>query len=474
MKISVLKSRLSVGFHRVALVEADEHFSAKIASYAEDLAMGEVTLCTNADEYLQVGPDRFDLVILDWNVKGTTSGLTLFNRLRHDPRYSMLPILIISGFVDRNDFRLLEEFPLTRLVEKPFTSGVFIEAIQSLQDELNWIHSHEKSIRKLIVGPQTIDSSRFKKLHQLLQGAPYPAPLLLMLGRFLSCEKRWDEAEKLLRSVVSEDSGNVLALNELGKVLHASGRHREAMDVLEKANTLSPDNVKRICQLGELHLHECDLKTAQKNFEKALAVDPHWARAKKGAELTTNVINFLQQSSHSDPFPKSFASLMNTMGISKVHGGHLEEGIHHYESALHFIRDVDTRSKVMFNMGLGYLRFRLGDKALLWFMRSAKTGGKQFPKAHTYVQDLSSKLVWTDHGLKVQGQTMIEVDAHDDHPVQEAPTPWQPKDPVVTETLSFTSDGSVSKLNEPMPGLIQLEDFDNDALLSGVVEEGFC
>ena len=472
MKISVLKSRLKVGFRRAALIESDEHFSAQISGYAEDIGLSHVHICPTIDDFWQANPENFDLVILDWNTKGAHSAMSLFNRLRHDPHFSMLPIIIISGFLDRNDFRLMDEFPLTRLLEKPFTSGVFIEAVQSLQDEKNWVLSHEAPIRRLMTGPQVVEVPRAKKLFKILQSAPYPIPMLLMMGRFLSREKRWDEAYELFHSVVQGNPKHVLALNELGKVLHATGRHKEAIQVLSEADILSPANIKRICHIGELQLNDWRLQDARKNFERALSVDAQWERAQHGHRLTNNIFQYMQQNNMQDSFPKSFASLMNSMGIAKVRKGKLQEGIQHYESALHFIRDVDTRSKVMFNMGLGYLRHRLGSKALLWFMRSAKVGSNQFLKAQPYIHDLSGKLVWTEHGLQIQGQEMVEVDAHD-HPnelpsgapdsLNHAPISMAEIEPFSLETDGAGSDGDLGP-----------EEFDTDAVLAGITEEGFC
>jgi hypothetical protein len=182
-----------------------------------------------------------------------------------------------------------------------------------------------------------------------------------------------------------------------------------------------------------------------------------------------NALEYLHQKSETGSVPQSFASLMNTIGISKVHSGRLEEGIEHYESALHFIREPELRAKVMFNMGLGYLRHRVEEKALLWFMRSAKLGGAHFAKANAYVADLTQRTMWTDDGIKVMSDSVAirELQAHD------------------TKGLAATNRKSestispiapISYVNEDSsePGVLELEDFDTDALLSGIAEEGFC
>ncbi|WP_141732968.1 response regulator [Oligoflexus tunisiensis] len=469
MKFSVLTSRLTLGFRRAALLETDPFFASQIQSYANDSGIEQLEVCSDVDALCAQDVDTYDLLILDWNAHGPNSGVKAYNRLRHDPRFVSVPILVMSGFVDRNDFRLLEEFPLTRLVEKPFTAGVFIEAVQSLQNELDWVHAHEKPLRQLLQADKVQGLPRVRKMQKLLQSAPYPAPLLLMFGRYLSREKCWDEAREFLQQVVREDRGNVLALNELGKVLHASGRHSEAIAVLEEADTLSPDNLKRICHLGELHLHQCQLDDARHSFERALTIDARWERAQKGYDLTMNALEYLQKETESGSFPQSFASLMNTIGISKVRSGHLQEGIHHYESALHFIRDHEVKAKVMFNMGLGYLRHHKGGKALLWFMRSARTGGPDFAKAMPYVEELTQKAVWTEQGFKVVSDVTETADAQDDVSTVVHPEARKPESTDLSnEPISLISDDGSTE------GKVETDDFDTNALLGGVTEEGFC
>ena len=50
----------------------------------------------------------------------------------------MQPILVVSGFVDKNDFRLLQEYSCTMLMEKPFTKSMFESKVEALVNEWEW------------------------------------------------------------------------------------------------------------------------------------------------------------------------------------------------------------------------------------------------------------------------------------------------------------------------------------------------
>lgn len=401
MGLSLMKRQTQGYFQHIAIVESDSQLSYLMQEYSQDAGCAMAEVFEEGLSFQNSRIAEFDLVVLDWSLKGPTSAVALYNRLRSRPALQSIPVIVVSGFVDRRDFRLFDEFPLTRLVEKPFTSGVFIEAIDSLEREKSWLKKHESNLLTLIQAGEGRTSQGLHKILRCIQQSPHPRPLLFVMGKLLAKEKLWEESQFLFQTVLHEDPDNILAINELGKSLHMQGHHAAALRLLERAQIYSPDNVKRLCEIGELHLQTLDADSAERSFHAALRIDPSLLRAKAGAQLAHSVAAYLRSREDESAFPHSFASLMNTLGITKVRNGHLGEGIDHYQSALMFIRNNDERAKVMFNMGLGYLRHQQSEKALFWFVRSAKTGGKLFLKAHQYVQAMSTRVILTEEGLRV-------------------------------------------------------------------------
>ena len=230
-----------------------------------------------------------------------------------------------------------------------------------------------------------------------------------MYGRVLRLKSHHKESEEVLRWALGADPNHVALLNEIGKLYHVMGRHHESLKYLRRAGSLSPDNTKRLCLIGELELGEKNVKVARESFSDALSIDPFYKRAREGAELVEEADDFLSDNLREGSTNNSFASLMNTIGINKVRSGRLDDGIKHYRSALNFIDDPHTKAKVMFNIALGYLRHNHIKEALLWFMRSSRTGLGLYQKADSYVKKLSNVFVLTDEGHGVEVGYKVEV-----------------------------------------------------------------
>ncbi len=382
-------------FKSVAVIDADLHFQHTTRSYCSDLGLQEVYLFDScADAWTHIKEGRFDLIVLDWRCKGELNPIGLFNRIKNSTSTLFTPILITSGYTERHDFRLLQEFPLVSLVEKPFTAGIFYQTIEALQTERAWYLKNTKKLSEMI---DTLSSKKKIRKHIdfVVNKAPNPAPLAAVLGRVLRQKQLYQEAEDILRSALANNSQHVALLNEIGKLFHVLSRHKQALRYLKRAGALSPENTQRLCLIGELELGESHPKAAEASFQSALNIDPWYLRAKEGLGLSHTVDKFFQEYPDDASTNRNFASLMNTIGISNVRSGKLDEGIKHYNSALKFIEDPITKSKIMFNIGLGFLRFNNIKNALLWFMRSSKAGKGVYPKADSYITKLSDMFVLT-------------------------------------------------------------------------------
>src|SRR5690606_33589344 len=118
-------------------------------------------------------------------------------------------------------------------------------------------------------------------------------------------------------------------MNELAKVFHAKGQHKKALDLLQNANRISPQNITRLCLLGEVELNLKDPESARAYFEKALDIDPHHEIAKSGIVISDNMAEMME-SPEMDRVPRSFASMLNSMGIAFVRSGEYQRGIEQY------------------------------------------------------------------------------------------------------------------------------------------------
>lgn len=369
---------------RVLVVDDDDTMLRLVAAHLQGLGYQEVECFSDGESaWAAMVAKPFSLLISDWKLPGM-SGLTLFNRLRSHRRYRHVPVLVISGFLERNDFRLLQEFALTNLLEKPFSKNKFETTLKTLHAERLWYKEHQKLMEGLFADSS---SDGLKNLERLIASSPNPTPVLIMAARYLAKHQQFAAAEKCLRQVLDSDPESILALNELGKLLFRSGDTRGARDALRIAQRFSPQNFQRLCLLGEVELNLSEPEAARRYFDQALQLDPESKKARAGKTLAENAMSV--QVTAGEQISHSFASMLNTVGVALVRSGRIDKGIEQYQASLAFIRDNNNAARVAFNVGLGYLRSGQPHKALPWFQKSDSLAPGEFRRSENYVRELT-------------------------------------------------------------------------------------
>ncbi len=67
----------------------------------------------------QIREDRPSLIILNANLK-PTSGITILEKLKRDPRFRKIPVILISNFNSQELARKVKQFPNVDYLEEPF------------------------------------------------------------------------------------------------------------------------------------------------------------------------------------------------------------------------------------------------------------------------------------------------------------------------------------------------------------------
>lgn len=373
---------------KAALVVDDDEVSLNlIASHLKRMGVEELVLLQDGEAaWNALQKRKFDLIVLDWKLP-KLSGLALFNRIRRRRDHRTTPLLVVSGLLEKHDFKLLQEFPCTGLMEKPFTMVLFQNRVEEFLKEAVWYVQNETLVNTLLDAVKHDGKKAEQLLKQILKNAPNPIPLALIAARRLNEDRMLKQAQTILEGVLKIDQNSIIAMNELGKTLHLLGRHKQALEVLRRANRLSPTNLQRLCLTGEVELNLRDPESARAYFEKALEFDPEDQKAKSGMVVSGNLKEMLE-APDAMQVPHSFASILNTMGIALVRNQNFAKGIEQYRSAMAFLHNETDVGRVAFNLGLGYLRWGRPHEALPWFQKSEALVPGGFGKSSTYVRQL--------------------------------------------------------------------------------------
>lgn len=372
---------------RVLVVDDDEVARNLIANYLRKLGVEKVDMLEDGDDaWSSLQEFTYECIVLDWKLPGL-SGMALFNRIRRLRQYRTTPMLVVSGFLEKDDFRLLQEYPCTALMEKPFTKVLFENKLAELVREKEWYGQNVALVDTLLDAVQRDAGKTESLLKQLLKKAPNPIPLAVLVARRLIDAEMFASAEKVLRGVLKVDADCIVAMNELGKVLHHMGRYKQSLEMLRNATKLSPQNLARLCLLGEVELNLRDPESAKAYFDKVLEADGDDDVAKSGNIVARNMEEAMEAPTAAH-VAQSFASIMNTMGIAYVRGGDFKRGIEQYKAAMPFLHESNDSARVAFNLGLGFLRWGKPEAALPWFQKSEQLATDGFAKSAGYVAKL--------------------------------------------------------------------------------------
>lgn len=310
--------------------------------------------------------NTYDLVILDWKVP-SLNGLCLFNRIRQLDSYQKVPILVISGFLRNKDFKLLDEFLYSTTLEKPFNAISLQRAIRSLVKEVEWVDQNEKKIEKLFAKLNSDSGAYLDTIFKLEGKSPSPVKLCLSAAKILRKKRLFKEAEVVLQKAITKRDHSLMALTELSKLYLETGQNDKAELILKKAMDLSPKNIDRICKLGDLNLENQNPEVAADFYNQALDIDESNEVAQSGVKLAGNIQGWLD--THESP-PKTYAGLLNAIGVSMVRKKQFSKGIDHYKSALQHIFQPEVKARLNFNLGLAYRKWSKPKEAIPWFKKS--------------------------------------------------------------------------------------------------------
>src|SRR5690606_35875452 len=114
---------------------------------------------------------------------------------------------------------------------------------------------------------------------EFLQKSTAAFGYLLAAGEFLYVKGMYSEGEILYDIARRMRPNNVTVLTQLAKIYHQTERSEKAYEILKNAKALSPQNIERLCLLGEMGLSLRQPEEARSFFRDALALDRESTKA---------------------------------------------------------------------------------------------------------------------------------------------------------------------------------------------------
>lgn len=377
-----------LGAHsRVMILEDDESLCKIVSNDFEEEGITEIDCLYNGDDaWNKLCEKKYDLLLLDWKVPGLSS-LALINRIKSDPYYRHVPVIVMSGYLKEHDFALLGEYSNIGSVLKPFNSPLLFRKIKNVFAEASWYKNQEKKLTALVSKLKTpLPDNQANEIIRLTETSPNLIPLAIILGKTLRQSGFYDLASDILLRALRFSNDHIVLLSELGKIQLHRGDFTQARHYLTRAYQKSPQNIERLCDIGDSHLGDLDTDTAADFFSQASEIDERDEKASSGLLIANSMGKWL---AGAVSVPDTFAGILNAAGISMVRSGAFEEGIEYYTAAMNHVLHDSLKSRLAFNIALGYLRWRRPDDALEWFRKSIGFHSENH-KSNQYISRLIS------------------------------------------------------------------------------------
>lgn len=352
------------------------------------IAMGveEVKVSHDPDEgYQAIKSGNYTATIIDWKLKGLSNGLALLSRIRRSPNFSFFPIIISTGFIDKEDLRIIADYPCTFVMEKPLTAKSIAETMAKLRPMSQWYTTNNKNIKDAFSSPSLTEESANQLADLLSNKNSASIPLAMLVAKYLMKNNFDTLALKLCDKHLTHNPQNLAILNCKIKILAKTGDMAGALKLISAAQALSPHNLERLCLLGEIQISLNNPEAAITSFQKALAVEPMDTKAKVGmvmaSELSSGTLSKSADGS-------SIAKMMNNLGVQLAASGHYPKAIKYYMLSFAFIGSQELQTRVSFNMGLSFKKWSKLPQAKFWFQKSLVLSYGAFSKALKHLEGL--------------------------------------------------------------------------------------
>jgi tetratricopeptide (TPR) repeat protein len=154
---------------------------------------------------------------------------------------------------------------------------------------------------------------------------------------------------------------SIFILNLLGKALINLREFETALKCFQKAQTLAPLNLERLCQIAEIHSELGDTSKAHEILEEAKDIDPDSQRvmeAEAKAAINSGESSVAKKIMAQLRAMENVVAYMNNRSVAMARCGMIDEGIEGYKKTLEAIPDErpDIKGIVHYNIAFAHIR----------------------------------------------------------------------------------------------------------------------
>lgn len=323
----------------------------------------------------------------DWPTVDPSLAIGFQQRLGKNPSFAGLCRVIYIETVTPSIAALASDSGVRRVVSYAKNPAALVGEIKMALNSLKSMSEMQRLVQEIQAGATYDQDVIDTKVEKAFEVYPHDPGVRLEYGLLSLRRKYAKTAKTIAEGLVEEQPTNVRAMNLLGRVLMMEGTPDKAIELLEKANVLSPLNVDRLLMLGDAFFSVGNTKKAANYYQEALSLAPPGGKeAKTGlakVKLAENDVNSALEMIRDSVSEEELASLFNNAAVRAAQTGQIEASLRLYKAALGALKSSRLKAAVHFNIALAHERLGQLDDAAKSIRQSLKAD-PEFDKAIRY------------------------------------------------------------------------------------------
>ncbi len=344
---------------------------------SQGLKPGTIYNATEEKEFTEkLESNGYSMLVLDWEF-GADSVNDILTQNRKNSRLESHPVFLLAAGEDDNIILMAREFFIQYVSVGEVNTDTIREQIKGLVKDFQ----HMSPVRKMLLAVEAARQSgdaeqAIEMLERLHEKQPENQRVVVELAESYIHSNEWVKAEACLKSCINVEDCYARIKHLYARCRLKAGDYNGAIASLKGAQLISPYNVERLLELGNVFLKIDRPEEAEATFDEVLAFAPQAKSAKIGkstSKLLMGEVNEALNLLHEFASPRELSAVFNTAAILAIRQKRYDAGFELYQKALHLLaKKPKLVSRILYNMGIGYVKSGKPDKGLKCFEKSAE------------------------------------------------------------------------------------------------------
>ncbi|MDD9950147.1 MAG: response regulator [Zetaproteobacteria bacterium] len=361
----------ALGIQNCAIIDADDGSRNIVVQCLKDCGIpeGEIKSYDEGESaWKEIDTmESLDLIIMEWRIP-KISGPMFIQRIRN--KFPVVPIIVVSSLLTQDDVPLVIEMGVAQCLEKPAKTNdmvhTMLEVMKQDRNPSSIRQVEMKVVAMLEAGKEEEAAALRSKIQEEFKDSK--ASILRIDAHFCFAKKEYAHARDLALEVMRSQPDSIVMLNFIGKCLMQLRDFNAALQCFEKAQSISPKNIERLCAIAEMNSEMGNPEGAEKAISEAEQLDDgNESVQEKKAEIAISEGDLQKAKEVMENLSSlnSVISYMNNKAVASARSRNFEAGMELYKRTIESIptKNKEVKAIVLYNLGLAYGRQDQWDKA---------------------------------------------------------------------------------------------------------------